>query len=161
MNNATHILQTISELNAPTLARMITRTEVKMNKKDVETKTTPNPFGTVYKITTQIVELAPKYESAVNDQLSTEGKEASFEASERKWGTNKGNGIVENNGKTYVSFIAKEHVLTSYIHNDVVIDKKEFVAFVPVKKPSATQGTDKEVVFRSVSLENIMSVEII
>lgn len=161
MNNTQEIIDTIAKLDKPTLARMITRTEVKMNKKDVATKSIPNPYVGAVKVTTQIVELAPKYEAAVNEQREAEGKEADFQASARKWGTNLGNGLVENNGKIYVSFIAKEHVLNSYLFGDKVIEKSELDAFIPPKKPNDKQGVESAITFRNISAENIMSLEIL
>jgi hypothetical protein len=47
-----HFVKLIKDLAAPTLARIITRTEVKMNKKDVATKSVANPFIGAVKITT-------------------------------------------------------------------------------------------------------------
>lgn len=162
MNNTQQIIDTISKLQGPTLARMISRTEVKMNKKDVATKSNPNPYIGAVKITTQIVELAPKYEAAVNEQRESEGKEADFQASARKWGVNIGNGIVEKEGKFYVSFIAKEHVLNSYLFGDQVISKEDLDPYIPAKKPgSGVQGVENAIAFRSIAAENIMSLEII
>jgi len=157
----TNFVETIQALTAPTTARLITRTEVKMNKKDVATKSIANPYLGAVKITTMIVELAPQYESAVNEQRTAENKEADFEASSRKWGTSIGNGIVENNGKLYVSFIAKEHVLTNYMLGDQIIDKSELEPFMPKKKDSGTQNLENAVVFRTIAAENIMELEII
>lgn len=157
----TNYVEAVKALEKPTLARMITRTEVKMNKKDVATKTIANPYVGAVKITTMIVELAPHYESAVNEQRVVENKEADFEASSRKWGTSLGNGIIENNNKLYVSFIAKEHVLTNYMLDDQIIDKSELEPFMPKKKDSGTQNLDNAVVFRTIAVENIMELEII
>lgn len=159
--NTQEILDNISKLTGPTLAKLVTRTEVKMNKKDVETKTQANPYVGAVKITTMIVELAPKYEAAVNQQRIEEGKTADFEAQSRKWGTNLGNGLVENNGKLYVSFIAKETVLVTYMFGTDIIDKKELTPFIPKKKPSTTQAVENEIAFRSIAAENIMTVEIL
>lgn len=157
----THYVEAIRELTKPTLARMITRTAVKMNKRDVETKSIENPYIGAVKITTQLVELAPQYDRAVNDQRVIENKESDFESSSRKWGQNLGNGIVENNNKLYVSFIAKEHVMTNYMLDDVIIEKSELLKFMPKPKASSTQNVDSEVVFRTIAVENIMELEII
>lgn len=154
----TNYIEYIKSLTGPTLVKMITRTEVKMNKKDVETKTIANPYLGAVKITTMVVELAPQYEAAVNEQLTSEGKAAEFEASSRKWGTNLGNGIVENNGKMYVSFIAKEHILTTYMLGDDIVEKSALEPFIPKKKPNTNQGTEKPIEFRTISVENIMEI---
>ena len=156
-----HFVELIKNLDRPTLAKIITRTDVKMNKKDVLTKTIQNPYIGVVKVTTQIVELNPQYEKSVNEQLSIENKEQNFEVNSRKWGQNIGNGLIENNGKLYVSFIPKQHILNTYMLADKIIDKAEFESFIPNKKENNNQGTENTVLFRTISLENICTIELI
>ena len=156
-----HFVKLIKNLDKPTMAKIITRTEVKMNKKDIKTKTIQNPYVGAVKVTTQIVELNPQYEKTVNEQLTTENKESDFEASSRKWGQNIGNGLVENNGKMYVSFIPKKHILNTYMLGDKIIEKTELDSFIPIKKDKNDQGTETPVLFRTISLENICTIELI
>ena len=156
-----HFVELIKGLDKPTMAKIITRTEVKMNKKDIKTKTIKNPYVGAVKVTTQIVELNPQYEKTVNEQLTKENKEPDFEASSRKWGQNIGNGLVENNGKIYVSFIPKQHILNTYMLADKIIEKSELDDFIPTKKESSDQGTEIPVLFRTISLENICTIELI
>ena len=156
-----HFVKLIKGLNKPTLAKIITRTEVKMNKKDIDTKSKQNPYSGAVKVTTQIVELNPQYEQAVNEQLKQEEKPQDFEASSRKWGQNIGNGLVENNGKLYVSFIPKEHILNTYMFGNTIIDKSELDPFIPKKKDINSQGTETSVLFRTISIENICTIELI
>ena len=155
------VIETVKALTQPTLALVTTNTVAKLNKKDVETKTIANPYTEVRKISTMLVELAPKYEKAVNDQREAEGKEQNFEASDRKWGTNLGNGIVDNNGKLYISMILKESKGTMYMVDGKEIQKSDIEKFMPKSKPSTNQGIENEVKFLTITAENIASLEIV
>lgn len=156
-----NIIDAIKTLEEPTLARITTNTVVKLNKRDVATKTIANPYDEIRKVQVRIVELNPKYEKAVNAQREAEGKTADFESQERKWGTNLGNGIVDKNGKLYVSVILKDTESTSYLYQDAPIDKAEFVAYEPVSKPSTNQGIEDVVMFMTFAAENITAWELI
>lgn len=158
-----NFIETVKSLSGPTLALITTRTEVKMNKKDVATKTEANPYLGATKLSTLLVELAPKYEKTVNDQREAEGKAADFEVSERAWGTNVGNGIVENKGKFYISYILKESKSKSkeFFFNDEEIEFSLLESFIPKKKPDVNPVTEKAITFSSVSVENIVSMELV
>ena len=150
------IVGLIKTLTAPTEFVLTIETEVKMNKKDVETKSELNPYIGATKISMIRVILNPDYQKQVNDQREAEGKEANFEASERKWGTSLGNGIIEKNGNLYVSYIHVETLKTDYFFDDKEIEYSKLRPFVPVKKSTGNQGVDKEVQFRMVAVENIL-----
>jgi hypothetical protein len=145
------IIGLIKNLTAPTEFVLTIKTEVKMNKKDVETKTEANPYIGASKIAKVRVILNPDYQKQVNAQRQEENKEADFEASERKWGTSLGNGIIEKNGNLYV-----ETLKTNYLFDGEEIEYSKLNPFVPVKKSSGNQGIEKEVQFRVVSVENIL-----
>ena len=72
-----------SKYQAATRAVVVTRTPVKMNKKDVATKEIPNPFTEVFKVQTIEVELNADYEQKVNDQRLLEGIAQDFVAGSR------------------------------------------------------------------------------
>jgi hypothetical protein len=150
------IIGLIKNLTAPTEFVLTIKTEVKMNKKDVETKTEANPYIGASKIAKVRVILNPDYQKQVNAQRQEENKEADFEASERKWGTSLGNGIIEKNGNLYVSYIHVETLKTNYLFDGEEIEYSKLNPFVPVKKSSGNQGIEKEVQFRVVSVENIL-----
>ena len=154
-------IETIKNLTEPTLAMIKTETEVKMNKKDVETKKEANPYLGAKKKSTLLVVLNPKYEKAVNDQREAEGKDTDFEATSRKWGTNIGNGIVDNNGKLYVSYILKESKDTEYFFDEMPIAKSLLSPYIPKAKPNTNQGVDESVKFMTIALENIKEMEIL
>ena len=150
------IVQVVKSLIAPTECILTIETEVKMNKKDVATKTEANPYLGATKIAKVRAILNPDYQKKVNDQRESEGKEADFQASERKWGTSIGNGIIEKNGNLYISYIHVETLESNYFFNGEEIEYHKLSPFVPVKKSSSNQGVEKEVQFRMVAVENIL-----
>ena len=156
-----NIIDIIKSLNSPTEAIITIKTEVKMNKKDVETKTEVNPYIGATKMSTIRVILNPDYEKKVNDQREAEGKEADFEATDRKWGDSIGNGIIEKNGKLYVSYIQTETIHDSYWFDAKEIEYSKLSPFVPVKKSYGTQGLEQEVQFRIVSLDSIEVLKLV
>lgn len=147
------MINTIKSLtNKDVLAVLTIQTVVKMNKKDVETKTIPNPFDVVTKASTMRVLLNPAYEDAVRDATGDQ----TFQAGERQWGENIGNGLVDKDGVLYMSFISKEHIQTIYHHQGKVIDASEIKPFLPKKK----EGSEP-VSFRTVKVENILSLDLV
>ncbi len=158
-----HIISTLNsvKLDQSVRAKMIISTSVKMNKKDVETKTIKNPYDSATKVSTIIVDINPQYEDVVNQQREAEEKSADFESQERKWGTNIGRGIVEKDGKLYLSYIPVQTVLNSYFVNNDLIEYSELKPFIPVKKPNEKQDLENEVKFRTVSMSNIIGFEIL
>jgi len=151
------IIKTVTNLVTATSAKIITRTNVRMNKKG-------NPYANmnVVKISTIVVELVPAYQDAVNEQRDTENKPTDFQASERRWGQNTGTaGLVEHGGKQYLSFIAKKHILTTYMAGDKIISKDDIAPYLPKKKEGTNQGLDAPVIFRSVEVKNILAMNII
>jgi hypothetical protein len=154
--NIINQIQSLTETNVR--AVITTRTVVKLNKKDVATKSISNPHAEVIKVSKQLVLLNPLYEKAVNDALVNDGKEADFQAGERQWGENVGNGVVQKGDDFYVSFIWQETIDKSEYHADgQLIDYADIQQFVPIKKPSTTP----DVGFRSVKVANIISLEIL
>lgn len=144
-----------------TTAKIIIRTAVRANKKDVLTKTINNPFSNLVKVSTLIVELDPSYEAAVNAQRAAEGKSTDFVAESRVWGKNNGDGTATHEGKTYVNFIAKEHILTTYLDGAKIVDAAAVKPFLPIKKEGTRQEVTAPIAYRSVLAENIMAVEIL
>ena len=156
----TDLISYIQSLTAEAAIIIVTETEVKMNKKDVETKKTPNPYIGAIKKSTQIVKVNPDYQREVNDQREQEGKDADFEASSRKWGVSLGNGILEKNGKIYVSYIPVKTIESWYEFNGEAIEYSELKKFIPEKKSSGNQGVENQVQFRVIAIENIKSFKV-
>ncbi len=156
----TDLIAYIQSLTSEAVITIVTETEVKMNKKDVETKKNPNPYLGAIRKAVQIVKVNPNYQREVNDQREQEGKDADFEASSRKWGVSLGNGIVEKNDKIYVSYIPVKTVESSYEFDGEAIEYSELKKFIPEKKSSGNQGVENEVQFRVIAIENIKSFKV-
>lgn len=156
------VLQVIDN---PTEATIVTKTLLKMNKKDVATKSKPNPYGNVWKIQTKRVVLNPKYEQAVNEQRAVEDKSEDFVAKERKWGVPIGSGMLMKDGSFYLKMIVKsvENALYAFVQtdpNDVshLVDYELLRPFVPGQSAPKSQGVDEAVKFCSVGMENVLHI---
>lgn len=154
MSQTIELIKSLTNKNVQAI--LSTKTVVKMNKKDVATKTEANPYGEIIKTTTDIVYLNPEYQNAVREATGDQ----TFEAGERTWGENIGNGIVQKGDDLYVSYILKEQLHhTAYVHNGEFIEKSEFERFLPVKK--ITEGSTTDVGFRNVKLSNILDLKLV
>ena len=155
----------LQAIDNPTEATIVTKTLLKMNKKDVETKSRPNPYGNVWKIQTKRVVLNPKYEQAVNEQRAVEDKSEDFVAKERKWGVPVGSGMLMKDGSFYLKMIVKsvETALYAFVQtdpNDVshLVDYDLLAPFVPGKFTPSSQGVDDAVKFITTKMENVLHI---
>lgn len=107
------------------------------------------------------------YENVVNMQLMREGKEPIFDANPLPWGKHDNAYIISNldkkTGKTkfYVQMKVQGSSDPVYRHNGEYIEKVVLEPFLPKRTMSATQEDvelDKEVVVRTVSVDNIKTV---
>lgn len=160
-------LKTQSELvmyfndnKAAVRGNIVTRTPVKMNKKDVATKTIANPNGAVYKVQTINVELNAQYEMKVNTARMLEGKEQDFEAEGRKWGVNVNGSIVEKNGQLYLKVVEETKIGTPVYEteNGTEVSYDDLRAFIPAYTPAAKQGLEDDVKVRTFKLENVIGM---
>lgn len=161
--NPTHLIEYFNLSTNEVAGTIKTKTPVKMNKKDVETKTIPNPFGEVFKLQEVNVVFNPKYEAAVNEQRGTENKEQDFQSQERKWGKKVNGSIVENNGAFYLSVIEQDKIdKPIYVDSDMnEIAYAEFEQFMPKKKLSkGTQDLEQAVKYRTYKLDNIQQLTV-
>lgn len=144
----------------PVRGNIVTRTPVKMNKKDVATKQIANPHGAIYKVQTINVELNPAYEMQVNTERMLEGKEQDFEAEARKWGVHVNGGIIERNGQLYLHTIEEEKIGSPVYQTEggKPIAYNEFAPFLPAYVPSKKQGLKNDVKVRTFKLENVIGM---
>lgn len=146
-----------------TLAVITTRTTVKMNKKDVKTKTIPNPFSDIYKVAKVKVLLNANYEKLVNDSRAKEGKPTDFVAEAMKYGTMIGNALLENKGQLYLKCIEKDRVGDSKYENAISepIDYNELLPFIPEYTGSVKQDLENEVKVRNYKIESVIDFEVV
>lgn len=161
------VLTTQSELvrffydnTAAVRGNIVTRTPVKMNKKDVATKQIENPHGAIYKVQTINVELNPKYEMQVNTARMLEGKEQDFEAEARKWGVRVNGGIIEKNGQLYLNTIEEDKIGSPVYETEDGTEVKydDLKPFIPAYKPAPKQGLESDVKVRTFKLENVIGM---
>lgn len=145
------IVELVQSLNKPTLAKIITRTLVRMNKFSND-KTKANPYKRVHKVSTLIVELNPVCKSSANQQRITES---------HAWGKHIGNGIFERSGKTYISVISKRVVMVNHLTRDALIEKSEIEDFLPKQSTTNKQNLDNLVAYRTFSVDNILSIQLL
>ena len=124
---------------------------------------TGNPYksSVVTKTTSLTAQFGTDYQNKVNKQLTKEGKEADFEAGQRSWGENLGKGIIlnEKTGEISVQLISDSAPAeVVYRIDGQVVDKTVLEPFIPVKKPSGNQGTDKEIVPRAYRIDRIKAL---
>lgn len=142
---------------------LYTKTLVKMNKKDVETKSIPNTFGDVYKNSTVLVTMNSSYEDRVNETRIFEGKTSDFVAQEMKYGKMVGNALLENNDQLYIKCIEESKLGESVytLANGEVIPYTEIKPFIPASKSkSVSQDIENEVKVRNFKLSSIIGFEV-
>lgn len=144
----------------PVKGNIVSRTPVKMNKRDVATKSIDNPHGAVYKIQTINVEFNPHYEVKVNTARMFEGKEQNFEVEERKWGKHINASIVQKDDQLYLMVVEEGRVGAPVYEteNGVEVSYDDLQAFMPVYKVAPKQGLDNEVKVRTFKLENVIGM---
>lgn len=163
LTNSQDIIKYFNENQQVINAKIIAKTVVKLNKKDVLTKTEHHDFNSdIYKIQQYNVELNKKYSEQVNEVRAEENKSQDFIAEKRKMGgVNINNCIIDKEGQLYITTILKSTGQKSYMYNNEVVEKELFERFVPIKKEYNNQGVDNKVIVNTFKLENIVEIEII
>ena len=164
MNTPTMTMTAFFAANtAPLTGVLLTaKTEVKLNKKDVDTKTIKNPFGPVFKIYKAVVSINKDYEKDVNQSRAIEGKEQDFQKEGLKWGHHAhGKAIIEKDGSLYLQTIVEGYRGDSeYVdENGNPVDYEAIKPFMPVKKAEAPkQGLEDTVKVRTFKYESILNL---
>jgi hypothetical protein len=142
-------------------------TKPKMNVKDRITKE-PNPFGEVVKISKVSCIFNADYAKQVTNQLKREDKpESDYK---------KGEAVMElsfspnndffcmnvKNGKYVVRYRPNDNVkpTTEYTANGKIVSFNALKNYLPEVKKATNQGTDKEILWRTVYLENVREITI-
>lgn len=141
-------------------ATIVSRTQVKMNKKDVATKTQQNPRSEAWKVSLFNAEINSSYEDKVNDKRLLEGVQPTFEAKASKWGETASKSLDTLDGQYYLKVIPGKNISEStYEDSDGnKIDYKELAPYIPsrpVKTASEHQGLEEAVQFRKYKIDSI------
>ena len=162
LNTHDQLIEFIGKLTGPTRAVLKSKTSVKLNKKDVETKSIPNPHGDVFKIQEIEVELNAKYEDAVNNARLMEGKEQDFAAGSARWGEFLNNSVLRKDDGLYVKVIEIGKVGSpTYITADGEILPEDAIApFMPNKKGSVKQDLEDQVKVKMFKVSSIREMRV-
>ena len=134
---------------------LVTKTKVKLNKKDKAGN--KNELPELFKVSYQEVILGADYETAVNEALQQECKEADFKAGSRTWGERDGNFVIKGDS-TYLSCILVKNVSKHFEDADGEhYEEDSFKQFYPAKKESNGQGLDNAVQYRNYKMENVIA----
>ena len=131
----------------------------------VDARARVNPFAAIAKFSVVNGFTGFDYENSVNRQLDREGKDQlTFAAKERSWGQVVSPALVENKGKYYlrlkVEKTRKPLYLTKQTESShwLITAKEKIVSYLPPARHATNQGTDKEIVYRNYSLDNIVAL---
>lgn len=158
--SADELIHFFNNNKMPVKGNVVTRTVVKMNKKDVATKQIANPYEVIYKVQTVAVELNAQYENRVNSARMFEGKEQNFEAEERKWGGHVNASIIKHGEELYLSVVEESKVGTPVYETETgdEVSYDDLLPFLPVRKPAPKQALDNEVKVRTFKLTNVIGM---
>jgi len=159
------VINFITNLKGAKPATIVIETRPKMNKfartPDENGNKMPNPYlDNIVKRTRCNVFLNVNYENSVNRQRGREDKEQTFESQQRAWGTHVSPSLVVNEGRYYLQYKLEKRFESEYIdvRNGEVIPASRLYDYLPPRKKSNTQGTDKEIIINTVKLENITHI---
>lgn len=149
-------------VNTPLRAKVVTRTPVKMNKKDVATKTIANTLGDIYKVQTIEVDLNADYEGTVNNHRLFENKQQDFKAEDLTWGRHVNGAVIEHEGQLYLKTIEVSKIGPCVYEtaSGTQINYSEFAAFVPQYGGAVKQKLDDEVKVRTFKLSNVIGFNV-
>lgn len=146
-------------------ANVIQLTQPKTLKKDRQTKL---PFnGKIEKLTTLKVLLNTSYENGILNQLTRENKEET----EYKKGVNTMPIDKSNSNNNFFGYFKNQGVIeyrpfdnskpkTTYLLDDMEVDKNTLPDVLPTTSKATNQGTDKEILWRKLYVKNIVAITI-
>lgn len=125
---------------------------------------TGNPYGDVVKYSVVNAFVGVNYGSAVNRQLVREGETPDFVAQPPKWGTRIGKKLISHTGNLYCpvkigSAIRPPRYVEEATQNTLTAEQIAPFKKV-VKSASEAQGVDREIVWRTYKLSNILKMVI-
>lgn len=130
---------------------------------DAHPRKTGNPYAEIRKLSKVNGFTGCDYSASVNRQRDREGSVPAFEAKERSWGERVSPALVELKGKWYLAIQPQATATPLYFARSegkpfVHVPKAKIETFLPAERPATNQGTEKEVVYRNYSLENIVGL---
>lgn len=151
----TGLLALLNNVRGATFATILTRTDARLKK-------TGNPFGPVSKLSRVNVTLGFQYDAAVNRQRAREGNTADFEAAPRQWGERVSPMIVAHKGKLYLETKVERSLGHSFLQDATGQELPHSLVerFLPTRRKSARQKTEKEILVRDYALDSIQGITV-
>lgn len=158
MTTLNFILALLDSITSETTLKILTRTSVKLLKKD--SSGNANQLGEVYKVAEHVVVVGKSYQEAVNEQRTVESKEADFVAEGRVWGVNSGIFVMRGE-EQYLNTILVSSKTIRYENEDGEVATDSVYRFMSKSKPSSRQGVDELVKVRTFKLSSILEAEVV
>lgn len=120
------------------------------------------PYRRIQKISRVLGIANFHYSNSVNKQRTREGLPATFQAHPRKWGVRiDGCPLVVHKGQYYLELkVEKTLDHPRYLADGRFVSAEHLEPWLPVRKESARQGTEKPIILRDYSLKNIRKLRL-
>ncbi len=153
-------LNLLQNITNETKLNLVTKTEVKLLKKDKDGN--KNELPKIYKIANQIVLVNKSYEKSVNEQREKEGKAADFVAEAVKFSGPQTGCVFEYQNNYYVNAILLETIGSTYVTENLEpIELDQFKQFFSTAKSTSRQQVEEEIKVRKFKVDSIISFEIV
>jgi len=155
------LMARVSEIKASTIVGVTIQTPVKMLKRSRKDKS-PCVLGKISKRTVMSCAFGTDYERGVNRRLEKEGSSPEFQAMPHAWADRVEDKPAICTNKAGDTFYANLRVLgvqsVEYLQDGQPIDAAELVDYLPKKSTSSRQGTEDQVIWRTVKFTSFESV---
>jgi hypothetical protein len=155
------LMARVSEIKASTIVGVTLNTEVQLLKRHRDTKE-PCVYGPITKRTVMSCAFGTDYERGVNRRLDKEGSDPSFEAAPHQWADRVEDKPAICTNKAGDTFYANLRVLgvqsVEYLQDGKPIDAAELADYLPKKSTSSRQGTEDQIIWRTVKFTSFESV---
>jgi hypothetical protein len=145
------LIDSLQEHKGTQFVTLITKTQPKLLK---------NPLEPIFKVSRVNICVNWNYSNSVNLQRMREGNEDAFVPQPRKWGTRIPHSpFVEHKGQLYLEAKIEKSLDYHYENaNGDTIENSIVNPYLPQRKQSSTQQTEKEIILRDYNVENIVSI---
>jgi len=145
------LMDSLQEHKGTQFVTIVAKTQPKLLK---------NPLGPIFKVSRVNICVNWNYRNSVNLQRMREGNKDIFVPKPRPWGTRLPNSpFVEHKGQLYLEAKVEKSLDHHYeMPNGDIIEDSKVTPYLPQRKQSSTQQTEKEIILRDYIVENIISI---
>ena len=155
------LMARVSEIQASTIVGVTLNIEAKLLKKSRVTKE-PCPWGLVTKRSVLSCAFGTDYERGVNRRLDKEGSESEFQTMPHAWAERLEDKPSICTNKAGDTFYANLRVFSvgsvEFFEDGKPIDAADLVDYLPKKSTSSRQGTEDQIIWRTVKFTSFESV---